>query len=406
MGYEEILCDANNLYKAYIDSAKGSKWKESTQKIMLDYLRCIFKIQSQLRNRTYKNGKTVEFKINERGKPRLITSFCIEDRIVRHDLCDNVLLPAIRKKIIYGNAASLKNRGTSFTRKHLEQHLRQYYQKYGNEGYILLADFSKFYDNIIHEIAIQDFLDLLGYDEYVEWLLRLIFQGFEVDVSYMTDEQYASCMDDVFVKLEYSRIPKRRLTGEKYMRKSVDVGDQIAQDVGIYYPHTIDNYIKYVRSQKYYQRYMDDFYIMSPSKEELMDILDNIKRIAEYRGMHINNKKTKIVPIGKGFRFLQVRYRLTKSGKILKKINPKRVTAMRRKIKKLSVKVEKGEITYDQVENTFRSWMCDHYKLMSKLQRRNILSLYENLYDKTITIVREGNRKKMIFSDGKRTGGG
>lgn len=401
MTNEEILCDANNLYQAYLNSIRGSKWKESTQKCMINYLRCLFKIQKQLKERTYQNGQTVEFEICERGKRRLITSFCIEDRIVRHVLCDNVLLPAIRKKIVIGNTASLKGRGTAFTRKNLEAHLRRYYREHGNRGYILLGDFSKFYDNIIHEIAIQDFLKLVDYDEYTEWLLRLIFQGFEVDVSYMTDDEFEHCMENVFVSLDHHKIPKQYLTGTKMMRKSVDVGDQIAQDVGIYYPHPIDTYVKYVRSQKYYQRYMDDWYIISPSKEELMDILENIKVIAASRGIHINEKKTKIVPLEKGFKFLQIRYTLTKSGKIIKKINPVRVTAMRRKLKKLAVKINRGDLDYESVENMFHGWMCDHYKLMSKEQRRNMISLYEALFNRTITIC----NRKMIFSYGGGSNG-
>ena len=35
MNYEEIVCDANNLYRAYKVSVKSSKWKESTQKFMM-----------------------------------------------------------------------------------------------------------------------------------------------------------------------------------------------------------------------------------------------------------------------------------------------------------------------------------------------------------------------------------
>ena len=331
MTYEEILCDANNLYDTYLASIKGSKWKESTQKFMLNYMRRIFAIQNKLKNRTLQNGKTTEFELNERGRPRPITSLCIDDRVIRHTLCDNVLLPAIRRKIIYGNGASLKGRGISFTRKHFEIDLRRFYEKYGNEGFILFGDFTKFYDNIIHDIAKEDFLKLLGYDEFVSWLLDLIFRGFEVDVSYMSDEEYKTCMTDIFNKLEYRKtVPKHMKTGKRTMRKSVDVGDQIAQDVGIFYPHPIDNYVKYVRGKKHYQRYMDDWYIMSQSKEELVDILEHIMMIGESRGIHINKKKTKIVSLKKSFSFLQIRYKLTDSGKILKKINPNRVTAMRR----------------------------------------------------------------------------
>ena len=42
MNYEEIVCDANNLYRAYKTSVKSSKWKETTQKFMMNFLRYIF----------------------------------------------------------------------------------------------------------------------------------------------------------------------------------------------------------------------------------------------------------------------------------------------------------------------------------------------------------------------------
>ncbi|WP_418614771.1 hypothetical protein [[Ruminococcus] torques] len=125
MNYEEIVCDANNLYRAYKASVKTSKWKETTQ----------------------------EFTLFERGRVRPITSIQIRDRIIRHVLCDEILLPEVKKHIIYDNCASIKGRGISHQRDRFEVHLRKYYRLYGNEGWILFGDFSKFYDNIIHEIA-------------------------------------------------------------------------------------------------------------------------------------------------------------------------------------------------------------------------------------------------------------
>lgn len=395
MTYEEILCDANNLYRAYKASVKGSKWKEATQKFILNFLRYIFKIQKDLLNRTLKNGPTSEFSQHERGRIRPITSLSTKDRIVRHVLCDELLLPEVRKKIIYDNGASIKGRGISFSRKRFEVHLRRYYREHGNNGYILFGDFSKFYDNIIHEIAKRELLRLFDDDEFVDWLLTLIFDGFKVDVSYMSDEEYSTCMDDMFNKLEYRLIPKSELTGEKFMEKSVNIGDQLSQVIGIYYPYRIDNYVKYVRSQKYYGRYMDDWYIMSPSKEELLDLLEHIREIAAELGIFINDKKTRIVKINSTYKYLQIKYTLTDSGKIIKRINPKRVTVMRRKIKKLAVKVQNGEIPYDRVENMYRGWMGSYYKLLSKQQRENLITLYEELFDKTIVIV----KKKMVITD-------
>lgn len=395
MSYEDIICDANVLYRAYLASVKGTKWKETSQRFILNYLRNIFGIIDELHNRTLQNGKVDEFELHERGRVRPISSLPVKDRVIRHAFCDEVLVPAIRKKIIYDNGASLKGRGISFSRNRFEVHLRKYFRLYGNEGFALFGDFTKFYDNIIHELAKRGLLDLFDNDNFLDWLLSLIFDGFKVDVSYMSNEEYANCLKDIFNKLDYRLIPKSKLTGEKFMEKSVNIGDQISQIVGIFYPYRIDNYVKYVRSQKFYGRYMDDWYIFSPSKEELVDLLENIQRIARELGIHINEKKTRIVKISSPLTYLQVKYTLTASGKILKQINPKRVTAMRRKLKKLAVKVVSGEIPYENVENMFKSWMGSHYKLMTKAQRKEMLTLFEDLFDKSITIV----NKKMIIVD-------
>ena len=101
------------------------------------------------------------------------------------------------------------------------------------------------------------------------------------------------------------------------------------------------------------------------------------------------------------YRYLMLNYKnridhsLTDSGKIIKRINPKRVTTMRRKLKKLAVKVKNEEISYENVENMFRGWMGGFYKLLSREQRKNLIGLYEDLFEKSITIV----NKKIVVTD-------
>lgn len=395
MTYEELVCDANTLYKAYKASIKGSKWKESTQKFMMSFLRYIFQLQDDLLNRTLVNEPPHEFVLSERGRVRPITSIPVRDRIVRHALCDEVLIPKVQKHIIYDNGASVKGRGISFQRKRFEIHLHKYYEEYGLEGWILFGDFTKFYDNVIHEIAKRQLLELFDDDEFIAYLLDVIFKGFEMDVSYMTDEEFEHCYETLFNKLEYRQIPKDQLTGEKWMAKSINIGDQISQVTGIYYPNRIDTYVKYVRSQKYYGRYMDDWYIFNPSKEELEDIFDGIKKIATELGIHINLKKTKIVKFSSTFTFLQMKYKVLPDGKISKRMTSSKVARMRRKIKKLAVKVELGESNYADIENMFRSWMGSFYKLLSKEQRKNLILLYEQRFHKKIRI----EKKKMIITE-------
>ena len=82
MNYEEIVCDANNLYRAYKVSVKTSKWKETTQKFMMNFLRYIFSSQDDLMNRTLQNGPTQEFTLFERGRVRPITCLLYTSRCV------------------------------------------------------------------------------------------------------------------------------------------------------------------------------------------------------------------------------------------------------------------------------------------------------------------------------------
>ena len=57
---------------------------------------------------------------------------------------------------------------------------------------------------------------------------------------------------------------------------------------------------------------------------------------------------------------------------------------MKKRLRKLSTKVKDGSIDYINVENTFKSWMGSYYKLLSKKQRLSLISLYEELFNKSI----------------------
>ena len=282
--YQRDIFDANALYDAYIRAKKNSDWKSQVQKFEMNFLSEISRIQKELEDGSYKFLPTSEFIINERGKTRFINGEQFPDRVVKHSLCDEVLNPSIRKYLIYDNGASLKGKGIDFSRKRLLTHLRKYYMEHQtNDGYILLIDFSKYYDNIHHDILMEQFEKYID-DELALYLLRSALDRSKVDVSYMTDDEYANCMDTLFNSLDYQNIDKSLLTGEKFMHKHLTLGDQVSQVAGILYPTPIDNYIKIVKGVKYYGRYMDDSYIIHKDKEYLEELLKEIIKVADSIG--------------------------------------------------------------------------------------------------------------------------
>lgn len=343
MDYKSIITDANVLYEAYLKAIKNSKWKESTQRSEVNFLSIIFELRRLLLTEEYHPGKEHRFVTYERGRKRDIASISVEDRTVMHAISDEIYTPRIKQKIIYDNSASVPERGLNFARNRFEVHLHKFYRSHSNnQGYILLGDFSKFYKNIDQTLAKDMLLNLVDHDEYMEYLEDEIFDSFSDGVS---------------------------------------IGNQHSQSIGTYYPHRLDNYVKIVRGFKYYGRYMDDFYVISDSKEELYELLDDIRIVCSDNHLILNESKTRIVPLNRYFTYLQIRYCLTDTGRVIKRINPKRITTMRRKLKSLKSKIDSGEVDFEYVEQLFRSWMGSFYKLMSKKQRSNLINLYETTYN-------------------------
>lgn len=335
-------------------------------------------MQRDLEYMEYEFLPTTNFTLHERGKLRRITGEQVQDRIVKHALCDEVLNPLIEPHLIYDNGASVVGKGIAFTRKRLLTHLRKYYAQHGsNEGYILLIDFSKYYDNIRHDVLLKLFEQYVD-DEHALWLLRKTVERSRVDVSYMSDEEYEHCLDKLFDSLLYQYMNPKLFTGEKFMGKHLNIGDQVAQTAGISYRIRIDNYVKIVRGVKFYAGYMDDSYAIHESKEFLQELLEDIIEIANELGITVNTRKTRICKLSEHWRFLQVQYSLTDTGRVIQKINPKRLTAMRRRMKKLAPKLTEKEFT-----DFYKSWFKNHYKIMSKKQRSNMDTLFNQLKEVT-----------------------
>lgn len=372
--YEHEIFNLNNLYGAFNKSKKNSDWKPSVQKYEMNLLPEISKLYNDIKYKKFEFSNGSEFVLRERGKVRLISGEQIRDRVVKSCLCENELIPKIRPYLIHDNGASLKGKGIGFTRDRLEKHLRRFYLKQkSNDGYILLIDFSKYFDNIRHKHFLNIFKDKgIGADAW--WVLEKAIKKSRVDVSYLDDDQYINCLNELFNSLKYQDIDKSLLTGKRYMDKHLNIGDQIAQVAGISYPKDFDNYIKIVKGIKYYGRYMDDSYIIHHDREYLKNLLKELINITSSLGITINIKKTRISKLSDYWRFLQIQYSLTETGRIIKKINPKRLTVMRRKMKKLAPVLSDKEF-----EDLFKSWYNNHYKIMSKQQRLNIMELYKKL---------------------------
>ncbi len=317
------------------------------------------------------------------------------------------------EEVLKGNSVSfnerfneIKNRkGVAMFRRQLENDLRRYYRVHGtNKGYILLTDFSGYYPNMNHDICkkqLSEFLDKSKLDAETittaKFIIDGLFKTFETDVSRFSDDEIEKMYYTKIDPMMNCGVDPKLLTGEKMLRKGVDIGTQPSQDIGIIHPYKIDNCAKIVFSIEGYGRYTDDIRAISESKERLENLLEAIKKLADEIGLILNMRKTRIARIDKPFRILQIQYWLTDTGRVVKKINPKSVTRERKKLKAYKRQLDLGKIDFATVENSFKSWIASNYKIMSRLQIDNMFKLYYSLFGRRITWKKKHSRLRWLM---------
>lgn len=330
-----------HLYHSYKMCRRNVAWKASVQKYMTQAPLNVLQTYTRLMNGKFKTTGFFEFDIMERGKKRHIRSVTISERVVQRCLCDYALVPVLCRTFVYDNGASMKNKGYTFASKRLTQHLHEHYRKYGQDGYILLFDFSKFFDRVSHKL--------------VKAILHKEF----------TDERILA-LTEHFI--------------DAFGSIGMGLGSQISQILALASANRLDHYIKEVCGIRGYGRYMDDGYLIHPDKAYLQKCLEGIKAICDELEITLNTKKTQIVKLSHGFTYLKVRYYLLPSGKVVKKIYRRSVTKMRHKLKSFQQKVADGIMTYKDVYQSWQSWRAyaANFNAYRTIQRMG--DLYNQLF--------------------------
>lgn len=305
------------LMRKYWICRTNVSWKPSVQRYGLSLYKSSLKYHRRLLAGEDVFKGFYQFEIFERGKKRSIRSIHISERCIEKSFAMNSYVPMLKNSLIYDNSASLKGRGTDFARRRILKHLRKWYRQHRNEGYVLVGDFTSFFDSINHEV-----------------LLKIIDKHF-------SDKRF----------VEYARTSINH-----YGDKGLGLGSELNQIFAISVPNEMDQHIKTKLRIKQYHRYNDDFFLFCETKEEARKVLNDIREICNRLGITLSERKTYITKLSKGFTFLKKRYYLTSTGKVLIKHNRRNLSYERRKLKKFRSMLDRGDIDYKTIEQQYRSW--------------------------------------------------
>lgn len=225
-------------------------------------------------------------------------------------------------------------------RNRLAYHMREFFKKYGMNGFVLCIDIKEYFDSTKHSTAKQ----AVKKNVKNNWAF----------------EQVEKIIDSHSV--------------EDNPGVGLGLGSQPNQLIQLTVPNDIDHYIKEKLQINPYVRYMDDMTLIHQSKKYLNKCLKIIGAKFKEIGLKLNAKKTQVFPLKQGINFLGFKFKLTKTGKVIRILSKKNIKKRRRKIRKNKKLVDEGRMTKEKADSCYVDWKAhakkgNSYNLIQRMDK-------------------------------------
>ena len=262
-----IIVSKKNLFSAWKKFKRGKTNKNDVLPFALNSEENLLALHKKLVSGNYKHGRYLKFYVRD-PKMRRIHKASVEDRIVHHAVF-RVLYPIFERKFIFDSFASRKNKGTHAAIRRFESFAVKLSQNHTRAVWTLKCDIRKFFDSIDHKILLN-ILRLEIRCDKTNSLLAGIIRSFESD-----------------------------------SHKGIPLGNLTSQLFANVYMNYFDQFVKRRKRLKYYVRYMDDFVILSESRESLTATLLAIRIwLKEHLALELHDRKVSFKKWHSGIDFL------------------------------------------------------------------------------------------------------
>ncbi len=271
----------------------------------------LISLNEELNSWTYRPRPYRQFEIRE-PKLRRICSSDFRDRVVHHAIC-NFLEPILEKRLIFDSYACRTGGGVHRAMKRAQSFSNQH-------PYFLKCDIRKYFDSIDHHV-----------------LKRLLSRVIK-------DRDLLKLMD-----LVIAHQPPDALPG-----KGLPIGNLTSQHFANFYLGALDHFLKERKGLRGYVRYMDDFICFGEAKDDLNQLLIEIRTfLRDELKLELKEKVVRISPVTEGIPFLG--FRIFKKMIRLQRPN---LIRLRRKLRKKEFQFKKGLLSEKDLVNSVNSMMA------------------------------------------------
>lgn len=240
-----------NLLRAYHQARKNKRTRIKLLKFELNFEDRLITIGKQLQDGTYKPKQYHQFLVYE-PKLRQISAPALIDRIVHHAII-NVIEPVFDRQFTSNTFACRKGKGTHLCLLKASACYKKMAEKQA-VFYALKCDIKSYFANINRQILIKFLAQSIRCPKTFR-LLKIIINSYQDSPG-----------------------------------KGIPIGNLTSQLFANIYLHPLDIFVTKKYKEKNYFRYMDDFIILSPDKDYLLELRNQIKNFLE------NNLKLQLHP--------------------------------------------------------------------------------------------------------------
>jgi hypothetical protein len=288
-----------DLFRAYMDARKHKRNTINQLRFEMDFEHNLFELAAEIRNRTYRVGRSVCFIVTKPVK-REIFAADFRDRVVHH-LIYNCINPLFERKLIRDCYSCRKGFGTSDGIKRLGHHIRSVTDNHTRSAWVLKLDIQGYFMSIdrsvlfrkVEKVVLSGGLGEESTDRMIFLLREVVFNDPTADCTIKSDREL------------WSDLPPSKSLFHSPAGCGLPIGNLTSQMFSNLYLADFDHFVKRELKMEHYGRYVDDFFFLHSDKELLLLVRDRVtKYLDENYRLTVHPKKVYLQPLEHGVIFL------------------------------------------------------------------------------------------------------
>lgn len=301
---QSLDCDPllTDLFFAYYCARQNKRSSPSQVRFERNLAENLMDLYRDISDGRYKVGRSMCFVIKD-PVLREVFAASFRDRVVHH-LLFNWLSPIFERGFIYDSYSCRKGKGTGLGVERLMHHVRSCSDNYSKPCFILKLDIEGYFMSI-NRNKLYEMISckLVSYAEHHPCPFDLNLALRLLSLIIFNDPTKGCYRKGV--PSDWDRIPKSKSLFHASECCGLPIGNLTSQLFSNIYLSVFDDFVKRELKFKHYGRYVDDFYLVSESKEDLLSAIPKIRTfLFKELGLRLHPRKIHLTTAGKGVRFL------------------------------------------------------------------------------------------------------